>query len=303
MSMSQYRGRHRRSSRSKPTIAATVSTAFVLGGFAGATPAEAATASDFARLRQCESGGNYRINTGNGYYGAYQFDLSTWRGIGFSGYPHQASPATQDAAARRLQSMRGWSPWPACSRMLGLRSGSRTTASAPAPAQRTRTVTAPARQQAVRVRAVQQVQPVRQQPERPKVPVLKVGTVLTAPKAPEDAFVMQTTGAPRADVKRWQLQMARRGWDIEVDGYYGAESARVARTFAAEKRLDRATAVLAAQLKALAERRAEGEALSTAEKKLTAVLDRLEVTESELADKGFSQTFVIWQATWERPVT
>jgi hypothetical protein len=301
--MSQYRGRHRRSSRSKPTIAATVSTAVVLGAFAGAAPAEAATASDFARLRQCESGGNYRINTGNGYYGAYQFNLSTWRGIGFSGYPHQASPATQDAAARRLQAMRGWSPWPACSRMLGLSGGGGgSTASAPAP--RKRTVTAPARQRTVQVRKVERVQPeTRQRPERPQVPVLAPGTVLKAPKAPEEAFVLKTTGAPRADVKTWQLQMARRGWDLRIDGYYGAESDRVAKKFATEKALDKATAALAAQLKALAERRADGDALSTAEKKLTAALARLEVTESELADKGFSRTFVIWQATWERPVT
>ena len=122
MSMSQYRGRHRRSSRSKPTIAATVSTAFVLGGFAGATPAEAATASDFARLRQCESGGNYRANTGNGFYGAYQFTLQTWRsmGTGFA-YPHHAPPAVQDDAAQRLQARAGWGQWPHCSRQLGLR--------------------------------------------------------------------------------------------------------------------------------------------------------------------------------------
>jgi hypothetical protein len=101
-----------------------------------ASPAQAATASatasDFARLRQCESGGNYATNTGNGYYGAYQFDLRTWRGRGYSGYPHQAPPATQDQAARELQADRGWSPWPACARRLGLtdsrasRSGGRT---------------------------------------------------------------------------------------------------------------------------------------------------------------------------------
>ncbi len=75
---------------------------------------------NWARLRQCESGGNYRINTGNGYYGAYQFDLRTWRSVGYSGYPHKASPATQDAAARKLHAQRGWAPWPACSAKLGL---------------------------------------------------------------------------------------------------------------------------------------------------------------------------------------
>jgi uncharacterized protein with LGFP repeats len=88
----------------------------------GASAASAATLEEFARLRVCESGNNYSINTGNGYYGAYQFNLATWRGLGYGGYPHQAAPATQDQAAHRLQAQRGWQPWPACSRKLGLTS-------------------------------------------------------------------------------------------------------------------------------------------------------------------------------------
>lgn len=74
-----------------------------------------------ARLRHCEASGNYGANTGNGYYGAYQFDLRTWRGLGLSGLPSVAPPAVQDAAAATLQAKRGWSPWPACSARLGLR--------------------------------------------------------------------------------------------------------------------------------------------------------------------------------------
>jgi peptidoglycan hydrolase-like protein with peptidoglycan-binding domain len=72
------------------------------------------------RLRMCESSNNYKINTGNGYYGAYQFDLSTWRSVGGSGYPNQASPAEQDARALMLYRMRGWQPW-TCAGLLGLR--------------------------------------------------------------------------------------------------------------------------------------------------------------------------------------
>jgi resuscitation-promoting factor RpfA len=68
----------------------------------------------------CESGGNYHADTGNGFYGAYQFDLGTWHGLGYSGRPSDAASSTQDAAARQLQSERGWSPWPACSHRLGL---------------------------------------------------------------------------------------------------------------------------------------------------------------------------------------
>ena len=74
----------------------------------------------WAGLRQCESGGNYADNTGNGYYGAYQFSLSTWHGLGFPGLPSDAPPAVQDQAAQQLQARSGWGQWPACSRLLRL---------------------------------------------------------------------------------------------------------------------------------------------------------------------------------------
>jgi hypothetical protein len=73
-----------------------------------------------AALRACESGGDYSDNTGNGFYGAYQFSQSTWDSLGMSGLPSDASPAQQDAAAEELQAEDGWSPWPACSAELGL---------------------------------------------------------------------------------------------------------------------------------------------------------------------------------------
>jgi peptidoglycan hydrolase-like protein with peptidoglycan-binding domain len=75
----------------------------------------------WAQLRQCESGGNYSTNTGNGFSGAYQFTQQTWSGIGMSGSPASASPAQQDAAAQKLQAQSGWGQWPACSAKLGLR--------------------------------------------------------------------------------------------------------------------------------------------------------------------------------------
>src|SRR4051794_34528831 len=118
-------GKHRRPRTSRPVVR----TAMAAGGLTGtaivagaalAPAAHAASAGDFARLRGGESGGNYHANTGNGFYGAYQFDLGTWHGLGYSGRPSDAAPSTQDAAARQLQSQRGWSPWPACSRKLGL---------------------------------------------------------------------------------------------------------------------------------------------------------------------------------------
>jgi hypothetical protein len=99
----------------RQALAAAGVAVFVATGAAacgGANPSDAKLYS----LRMCESGGNYSINSGNGFYGAYQFSLQTWRGLGFGGYPHQASPATQDAAVRKLYGQSGWSPWPVCGR-------------------------------------------------------------------------------------------------------------------------------------------------------------------------------------------
>ena len=79
------------------------------------------TGDVWTRLRQCESGGRYGINTGNGFYGAYQFHPRTWRTLGYPGLPHEAPPEMQDEAARRLQARSGWGQWPVCSRRIGAR--------------------------------------------------------------------------------------------------------------------------------------------------------------------------------------
>ena len=90
------------------TITTVVTTAvFVTAGSAAADP----SANDWLQLRMCESTNRYDINTGNGYYGAYQFDLSTWRSVGGSGYPNEATPAEQDYRALILYRNRGWNPW------------------------------------------------------------------------------------------------------------------------------------------------------------------------------------------------
>jgi hypothetical protein len=74
-------------------------------------------------LARCESGGNWSINTGNGYYGGLQFNYATWHDFGggeFAEYPHQATKAEQIAVAERLRAVRGFQPWPACRQKLGL---------------------------------------------------------------------------------------------------------------------------------------------------------------------------------------
>jgi LysM repeat protein len=72
------------------------------------------------QLAMCESGGNWAINTGNGFYGGLQFTLSSWAGVGGSGYPNQASREEQIMRGQMLQARQGWGAWPACSAKLGL---------------------------------------------------------------------------------------------------------------------------------------------------------------------------------------
>jgi hypothetical protein len=75
------------------------------------------------RLAQCESGGNWAINTGNGYYGGLQFDLGTWAAYGgtaFAERPDLATREQQITVAEALYAKRGFQPWPACRVKLGL---------------------------------------------------------------------------------------------------------------------------------------------------------------------------------------
>jgi len=101
-----------------------------------ATPANAASGSTWDQLAQCESGGNWAINTGNGYYGGLQFNLGTWQANGGAGNPASASREAQIAVAERVLASQGWGAWPACSAQLGLSgtSGAAPAAAAPAPA-------------------------------------------------------------------------------------------------------------------------------------------------------------------------
>ena len=69
-------------------------------------------------IAQCESGGNWATNSGNGYYGGLQFNLGTWQSNGGTGYPHQNSKAEQIRVATNLYNARGSSPWPLCGRYL-----------------------------------------------------------------------------------------------------------------------------------------------------------------------------------------
>jgi resuscitation-promoting factor RpfA len=95
-----------------------------------AAPAQAASGATWDRLAQCESSGNWSINTGNGYYGGVQFSQSTWVGFGGRHYAPRADLATraeQIAVAEKVLAVQGWNAWPSCSRKLGLRGGTDST--------------------------------------------------------------------------------------------------------------------------------------------------------------------------------
>ena len=104
--------------RWRPVLGVTVGA--VLIGLAPVVPAAAdPSGHTWQRLRTCESSDNYSIDTGNGYYGAYQFDESTWRSVGGTGRASDAIPGEQDARALILYRLRGWQPW-SCASILGL---------------------------------------------------------------------------------------------------------------------------------------------------------------------------------------
>lgn len=88
-----------------------------LGGAAHAAPASTST---WDKLAQCESGGNWHIDTGNGYQGGLQFSPSTWKAYGGTGSAADASKAEQIRVAQKVQQSQGWSAWPSCSQQLGL---------------------------------------------------------------------------------------------------------------------------------------------------------------------------------------
>jgi resuscitation-promoting factor RpfA len=126
-----YAPRHR---ASKPTRRSTrrIAATSVTVAAAAAAPmitagtAEAATDRTWNRLAQCESGGDWHINTGNGYYGGVQFSDSTWDSFGGERFASRADLATraqQIQIAEKVLDGQGWGAWPACSAELGLDSG------------------------------------------------------------------------------------------------------------------------------------------------------------------------------------
>ena len=140
----------------KNTSIRRTAAALAIGGVVAATmsmpAANAVDGATWDALAQCESGGNWSINTGNGFYGGLQFTQQSWNGVGMSGSPATASRAQQIEAGERLLAIQGWGAWPACSAKLGLygKTGAAPTYTEPttvaAQSQTQQTYTAPAAQ-------------------------------------------------------------------------------------------------------------------------------------------------------------
>ena len=93
-------------------------------GNSGASAPTAPSGSVWDRIAQCESGGNWSINTGNGYYGGLQFSAQTWTAFGGGKYASTADKATraqQIDIAKKVQAQQGWGAWPSCTSQLGIR--------------------------------------------------------------------------------------------------------------------------------------------------------------------------------------
>lgn len=146
-----YRGKHRRMSPAVRNLAR-----FAVAGIAvgtplaiAATPAQAASVN-WDAIAQCESGGNWSTNTGNGYYGGLQFSMSTWKAYGGVGSPQNASREQQIAVAERVLQGQGIGAWPVCGKKAGDVANTKastpqtTQKSAPRPAAPPQKATAPA---------------------------------------------------------------------------------------------------------------------------------------------------------------
>ncbi|WP_431683721.1 transglycosylase family protein [Kitasatospora sp. KL5] len=107
-------------------VAGAAVAALPVAGLVSAPSASAASASTWDAVARCESGGNWSINTGNGFYGGLQFTASTWRAYGGTAYApraNQASRAQQIAVAEKVLASQGPGAWPVCSRKAGLTRG------------------------------------------------------------------------------------------------------------------------------------------------------------------------------------
>ena len=195
----------------KNTSIRRTAAALAIGGAVAATmsmpAANAVDGATWDALAQCESGGNWSINTGNGFYGGLQFTQQSWNGVGMSGSPATATRAQQIEAGERLLAIQGWGAWPACSAKLGLygKTGAAPTYTEPtttvaAQSQTQQTYTAPAAQAAPVAPAAQAAPAAVEAPAAPAAPVAPAAPAVEAPAAPAAAPAVEApvAAAPKA---------------------------------------------------------------------------------------------------------
>ena len=191
----------------KNTSIRRTAAALAIGGAVAATmsmpAANAVDGATWDALAQCESGGNWSINTGNGFYGGLQFTQQSWNGVGMSGSPATATRAQQIEAGERLLAIQGWGAWPACSAKLGLygKTGAAPTYTEPtttvaAQSQTQQTYTAPAAQGAPAAQAAPAA--VEAPAAAPAAPVAPAAPAVEAPAAPAAAPAAEAPAAPAA---------------------------------------------------------------------------------------------------------
>lgn len=168
--------------------------------------ANAVDGATWDALAQCESGGNWSINTGNGFYGGLQFTQQSWNGVGMSGSPATATRAQQIEAGERLLAIQGWGAWPACSAKLGLygKTGAAPTYTEPtttvaAQSQTQQTYTAPAAQAAPAAPAAQAAPAAVEAPAAaPAAPAVEAPAAPAAAPAVEAPVAAAPVAAPKA---------------------------------------------------------------------------------------------------------
>lgn len=194
----------------KNTSIRRTAAALAIGGAVAATmsmpAANAVDGATWDALAQCESGGNWSINTGNGFYGGLQFTQQSWNGVGMSGSPATATRAQQIEAGERLLAIQGWGAWPACSAKLGLygKTGAAPTYTEPtttvaAQSQTQQTYTAPAAQAAPAAPAAQAAPAAVEAPAAaPAAPAVEAPAAPAAAPAVEAPVAAAPVAAPKA---------------------------------------------------------------------------------------------------------
>ena len=158
--------------------------------------ANAVDGATWDALAQCESGGNWSINTGNGFYGGLQFTQQSWNGVGMSGSPATATRAQQIEAGERLLAIQGWGAWPACSAKLGLYGK---TGAAPTYTEPTTTVAAQSQTQQTYTAPAAQAAPAAAPAAPAAAPAAPAA--VEAPAAPAAAPAVEAPAAPAAAPK------------------------------------------------------------------------------------------------------